>query len=130
MYKAFQALREVKDLSSELRMASNDDPLFHQNNPMTHNEESSSRKPDVVLVSMRSANIAFDPEDHSAWTDYAFGTGTKPPKNNLGWGDILLTVEFKRKDSTVAKLPPEYKHQDMVKSILPQYPFPVVKFAA
>ena len=126
MNSAFEALRELKDLPSELRMASDDDPLFHQNDPMpikgTHNERESSRKPDVVLVSMRSASTAVGPDVDLAWTEYAFRTGIKPPtkNNNFGWGDILLTVEFKRKDSAVTKLPPEYKHQDMVKSISPQ----------
>jgi hypothetical protein len=53
---AFEALRGVKGLPSELRKASDDDPLFHQNDPMAikgiHNEKESFRKPDVVLVSM------------------------------------------------------------------------------
>jgi hypothetical protein len=86
MNSALEALREVKDLPSELRMASNADPLFHQNDPMpikgTHSEESSTRKPDVVLVSMRSASTAVGPD--AAWTDYAFKTGIKPPDDNFG----------------------------------------------
>jgi hypothetical protein len=103
-------------------MASNADPLFHQNDPMpikgTHNEESSTRKPDVVLVSMRSASTAVGLD--AAWTDYAFITGIKPPDDNFGWGDILLTVEFKHKDSTVTEPPSKYNDKDMVKSIVPQ----------
>ena len=123
MNSAFEALRELKDLPSELRMASDDDPLFHQNDPMpikgTHNEESSIRKPDVVLVSMRSASSAFGSDDYD-WIDYAFNFGIDKPKNNFGWGDILLTVEFKRKNATLTKPPPEYNDKDMVKSIVPQ----------
>ena len=123
MNSAFEALRGVKGLPSELRMASHDDPLFHQNDPMpikgTHNERESSRKPDVVLVSMRSASSAFGSDDYD-WIDYAFNFGIDKPKNNFGWGDILLTVEFKRKDSTLTLPPPEYNDKDMVKLIVPQ----------
>ena len=111
MNSAFEALRKVKDLPSELRMASDDDPLFHQNDPMpikgTHNERESSRKPDVVLVSMRSASTAVGP--NATWADYAFKTGTDKPPNNFGWGDILLSVEFKRSDTTMNGPPPEYE---------------------
>ena len=120
MNKAFEALRGIKGLPSELRKASNDDPLFHLNDPMnikgTHNKHESYRKPDVVLVSMGSASTAYGPDDYGAWSDYAF----KPKKPNLcfGWGDILLTVEFKRTKSTVDKPPPEYKPK-VIESIPP-----------
>jgi hypothetical protein len=117
MNTAFEALRGVKDLPSELRMASDDDPLFHQNDPMpikgTHNERKSTRKPDVVLVSMRSASTAVGP--NATWADYAFRTGTDKPQNNFGWGDILLSVEFKRINATMDKPPPKYK-LDFMKS--------------
>src|SRR5277367_6218411 len=111
MNSAFEALRGVKGLPSELRMASHDDPLFHQNGPKPikgiHNELKSSRNPDVVLVSTNSARIAFDPDDHSDWIDYAFNTNA--PNRNFGWNDVLLTVELKRNKPTITGPPPKYK---------------------
>jgi hypothetical protein len=124
MNSAFEALRGVKDLPLELRTASNDDPLFHQNDPKPikgiHNELKSSRKPDVVLVSMDSVRIAFDPDDHSDWTDYAFKTNA--PNRNFGWNDVLLTVEFKHTKPVMMGPPPEYKYMAM-ESIAPQSPY-------
>src|SRR5277367_6238738 len=124
MNSAFEALRGVKGLPSELRMASHDDPLFHQNGPKPikgiHSELKSSRKPDVVLVSTNSARIAFDPDDHSDWTDYAFNTNA--PNRNFGWSDILLTVEFKHTKPKMMGPPPEYKYKAM-ESIASQYPY-------
>jgi hypothetical protein len=122
MNSAFEALRKVKDLPSELRTPSDDGPLFHQNDPMTikgtHNDKASSRKPDVVLVSMLSASNAYEPGDQAVWTDYAFQTD--PPRNNFGWNDILLTVEFKKRpDKDVAHPPPKYIVKAM-KSIDPR----------
>jgi hypothetical protein len=115
MNTAFEALRGVKGLPSELRMASHDVPLFHQNYPSlieaTHHGLESFSKPDVVLVSMNSARIAFDPDDHSAWSDYAFKTNA--PNCNFGWNDVLLTVEIKCKKPTLTGLPPKYKHKAM-----------------
>jgi hypothetical protein len=118
MNSAFEALRGVKGLPSELRAASDDDPLFHQNDLMTiKGTQESSGKPNVVLVSTRSARIAFDQNDHSVWSDYAFKTN--PPNCNFGWEDILLTVEFKNDKLVVTKPPPEYKYKAMG-SIEPQ----------
>jgi hypothetical protein len=110
MNSAFEALRRVKDLPSELRTASIDHPLFHQNDPSlineTDNEQESISKPHVVLVSMHSA--ALDLDDHAVWSDYAFKTN-----HNLGWDDILLPVGFKHNKPTMMKPPPEYKHKAM-----------------
>jgi hypothetical protein len=96
-------------------MASRNDPLFHQNDPSfikgTHNEQESFSRPDVVLVSASSARIAFDPDDHSAWTDHAFKTNA--PNHNFGWNDVLLTVELKSNKPTMTGPPPEYKHKAM-----------------
>src|SRR5277367_4031760 len=103
MNSAFEALRRVRGLPSELRTASNDHPLFHQNDSKgTHNEQESSRKPDVVLVSMHSAHTAVVPDDHAVSFDYAFKTD-----RNFEWDDILLPVEFKRNKTTMMKPPPE-----------------------
>jgi hypothetical protein len=121
MNSALEALRGVKGLPSELRMASHDDPLFHQNDPSliegTHKEQEWFSKPDVVLVPISSARGAFDLDDHSAWSDHAFKTNA--PNRNFGWNDILLTVEFRHNKPTMMKPPPEYKHKAM-DSIEPQ----------
>ena len=112
MNSAFEALRGVKGLPSALRTASNDHPLFHQNDPSlineTDNEQESISKPDVVLVSMHSARIAFDLDDHAVWSNYVFKTN-----QNFGWDDILLPVGFKHNKPTMMKPPPEYKHKAM-----------------
>jgi hypothetical protein len=109
MNSALEALHGVKVLPSELRMPFHDDPLFHQNDSSLIEEPSeSSSKLDVVLVSMNSARIALDPDDHSAWTDYALKTNA--PNRNFG---VLLTVEFKRNKPTMTGPPPEYKHKAM-----------------
>ena len=123
MNSALEALRGVKGLPSELRMASHDDPLFHQNDSSligTHNEMESFSKPDVVLVSISSARVAFDPDDNSSWTDYAFKTNA--PNRNFGWNDVLLTVEFKHTKPVMMGPPPEYKYKAM-ESIAPQSPY-------
>jgi hypothetical protein len=124
MNKAFEALREAEGLPLELQMASDDIPLFYRNDPMQikgiHNEKESIRKPDIVLVSIHSARIAFEPTeyDHGTCDDYAFST-TKP-KGNFGWGDVFLTVEFKRSNQTMMKPPLKYKRNKAVESIAPQ----------
>jgi hypothetical protein len=110
MNEAFEALRKVKDLPSELRTATVDDPLFRRNDPMaingTHNDKDSSRRPDIVLVTKLSASNAYEPGNQAVWTDYAFETD--PPKNTFGWNDVLLTVEFKRTNKDVEHPPPKY----------------------
>jgi hypothetical protein len=66
---------------------------------------------------LHSARNAFDPGDHRTWLDYAFET--KNPKHNFGWGDILLTVEFKRIKPEMTEPPPKYENKIM-ESIKPQ----------
>jgi hypothetical protein len=121
MNSAFEALRGVKGLPSELRMASRDDPLFHLNDPCLikgiHNELDLLCKPGVVLVSMSSARIAFDPDDNSAWSDYAFKTNA--PNRNFRWNDILLTVDIKGSKPITTGPPLKYKRKAM-ESIEPQ----------
>ncbi|OAX31911.1 hypothetical protein K503DRAFT_34340 [Rhizopogon vinicolor AM-OR11-026] len=86
------------------------DILFHRNDPMPitqyHQGAESNRKPDVVVVSCKSARIAENGGMRSTKDMIYTEKACNAPDANFKWEDVLSTVEFKRRKNHNMKLPP------------------------
>ncbi|KAF8877422.1 hypothetical protein BD779DRAFT_1557532 [Infundibulicybe gibba] len=99
--------------------------LFHRNDPMPikaeHNERTSYRKPDVVLVTLDAAQAAFsEPPSTGSWSEFAFDIAGESPACNFGWDKVLNSAEFKLEAGEELSLPKIYRINNSPLSIDPQ----------
>jgi len=117
------ALQELRKIKVPLREPTDRRILFHRNDPKeiraTHNGHPSTRKPDIVLVFLETAQNAFAENDSGCWEDFAFKTASNPPNEGFSWDDCLSVGEFKRTSKRLARLPAKYKYKE-VSEIAPQ----------
>ncbi|KAG9027964.1 hypothetical protein FRB95_007011 [Tulasnella sp. JGI-2019a] len=72
--------------------------LFHVSDPgvmqAKHYGDTSYRKPDIMLVSLRTARDAGrDTRKNASWDDFAFKDALEAPKKPFAWGDSRVPVK-------------------------------------
>jgi hypothetical protein len=76
--------------------------LFHQNDPsyikQTHQGAEAQRKPDVVIISYKSAQRVCSGE--------VYDKASSKPQDNFKWTDVRSLLEFKRSAKHSMKVPP------------------------
>jgi hypothetical protein len=85
--------------------------LLHVNDPMpifqSHQGKQSERKPDVVIVSHKTA-LGATAQPETQQSQVPSETPCKSPKDNFQWADVLSTLEFKRTRKSLADPPAVY----------------------
>jgi len=119
---ANQSLLRLSELDLPGLVVSNNnkdpsDILFHHNDhPMfqTHQGEISERKPDVVIISWKTARTARNNGDIYKKNDMYLHceTACAKPDNNFRWPETVSTVEFKRTSSSLDAPPSGYEVRD------------------
>ena len=107
------ALIELKPLDVPgLPSSKSDNPsdiVFHRNDPMYirqyHQDAESKRKPDVVVVSCKSARSVRKGRKTAKKVNEM---ACNAPDENFEWADVLSTVEFKRTKNALRSPPTSY----------------------